>query len=124
MQHHPLIGEYTLERNELKRLRKSANFALFVSMCRQVVRLASRDAFSCPTAPEPVLCLGGTQSSAFGQLSGLFYLNIPKCVKHKEDDNSRVRAPLRLRYGIGFVAPACRTVRVHGSTEKTPTRLA
>ena len=46
MQHHPLIGEYTLERNELKRLRKSANFALFVSMCRQVVRLASRAAFS------------------------------------------------------------------------------
>ena len=42
MQHHPLIGEYTLERNELKRLRKSAIFALFVSMCRQVVRLASR----------------------------------------------------------------------------------
>jgi len=25
-------------------------------------------------------------SSAFGQLSGLFYLNIPKCVKQKEDD--------------------------------------
>jgi hypothetical protein len=53
MQHHPLIGEYTLERNELKRLRKSANFALFVSMCRQVVRLASRAAFSCPTLPNP-----------------------------------------------------------------------
>ena len=47
MQHHPLIGEYTLERNELKRLKKSAIFALFVSMCRQVVRLASRAAFSC-----------------------------------------------------------------------------
>jgi len=27
----------------------------------------------------------GSESSAFGQLSGLFYLNIPKCVKHKED---------------------------------------
>ena len=39
-----------------------------------------------PHPPEPVLCLGGTQSSAFGQLSGLFYLNIPKCVKQKEDD--------------------------------------
>jgi hypothetical protein len=86
MQHHPLIGEYTLERNELnlKRLRKSA-------YCKfRVVRVdVSSSGAACqpcrflvPHPPEPVLCLGGTQSSAFGQLSGLFYLNIPKCVKH------------------------------------------
>ena len=45
-----------------------------------------------PHPPEPVLCLGGTQSSAFGQLSGLFYLNIPKCVKHKAGDTPRTAA--------------------------------
>jgi len=33
------------------------------------------------------------QSSAFGQLSGLFYLNIPKCVKHKEDHPIPIRRP-------------------------------
>ena len=50
MQHHPLFGEYTLERNEMKRLRKSAIppvSLVVVSMCRLVARHASRAAFSC-----------------------------------------------------------------------------
>ena len=50
MQHHPLFGEYTLERNEMKRLRKPAIppcSLVVVSMCRLVARHASRAAFSC-----------------------------------------------------------------------------
>jgi hypothetical protein len=48
----------------------------------------------------------GTQSSAFGQLSGLFYLNIPKCVKHKEDHPIPIRPAGRLIYRA--TASACR----------------
>jgi hypothetical protein len=41
---------------------------------------AQRLVVACATAPDRAAMY---QSSAFGQLSGLFYLNIPKCVKHK-----------------------------------------
>ena len=58
-------------------------------MSRQVVRLASPVPLSrAPPSRTRTVFRGDSElaSSAFGQLSGLFYLNIPKCVKQKEDD--------------------------------------
>ena len=46
-----------------------------------------------------------SELGAFGQLSGLFYLNIPKCVKHKEDH------PIPIRRPGGFADCGCRTGR-------------
>ena len=67
---------------------------------KEIVRYVSRDGRNaraaslwlgaCATAPDRAAMY---QSSAFGQLSGLFYLNIPKCVKHKEDHPIPIRRP-------------------------------
>ena len=61
--------------------------SLMFTLNRDLVRAAASielNAISLRATMIAAVCRG---LSAFGQLSGLFYLNIPKCVKHKEDEN-------------------------------------
>jgi hypothetical protein len=46
-----------------------------------------------------------SELGAFGQLSGLFYLNIPKCVKHKEDHPIPIRRPGGSVSFVGYRSP-------------------
>ena len=86
MQHHPLFGEYTLERNEMKRLRKSAIppvSLVVVSMCRLWRGMPAVPLSRAPPSRTRTVFRGDSELGlrpalgAEGQLSGLFYLNIP-----------------------------------------------
>jgi len=55
------------------------------------------------------------RASAFGQLSGLFYLNIPKCVKHKEDITIY---SYTLEVGFDFASRIILACMVHGERSR------